>query len=73
MTEGVRLEDGDYGRRAVINSAWSAEMTDYLLANDILDGDLMPLLGQKHLSRLSLQNHRHYSHKREEFGIGYSK
>lgn len=33
----------------------------------------LPLMWQKHLSRVSFQNRRHYSHKREEFGVAYSK
>jgi hypothetical protein len=38
----VKLEDGEYGRRAVITS-----------------------------SRVSFQNRRHYSHRREDFGAAY--
>lgn len=40
MIEGIQLEDGQYGRRAVATSAWSAEMTDYLLANDVVELEL---------------------------------
>jgi len=42
-------------------------------STNIVDGDLSPLLRQKHLSRVSFQNRRHYSHRREEFGVTYSK
>ena len=42
-------------------------------STNIVDGDLCPLMRQKHLSRVSFQNCRHYSHKREEFGTAYSK
>ena len=39
-------------------------------STDIIDGDLTPLLNKK-LSRVSFQNRRHYSHKREDFGAAY--
>ena len=42
-------------------------------STNILDGDLSPLLRQKHLSRVSFQNRRHYSHRREDFGAAYSR
>jgi hypothetical protein len=42
-------------------------------STNILDGDLSPLLCQKNLSRVSFQNRRHYSHRREEFGVAYTK
>jgi Leucine-rich repeat (LRR) protein len=41
-------------------------------STNILDGDLSPLLRGKHLSRISFQNRRHYSHRREEFGVAYT-
>src|SRR5579864_5919894 len=40
MIKGVRLEDGEYGRRAVITSSWAPEMSRFLLANDILELEL---------------------------------
>ena len=36
----VKLEPGEYGRRAIITSAWSAEMIDYLLANEVIELEL---------------------------------
>src|ERR1700730_7875339 len=36
----VKLEDGEYGRRAVITSKWRSEMSRYLLANDVLELEL---------------------------------
>jgi internalin A len=36
-------------------------------STNIVDGDLSPLVRQKKLLRLSFQNRRHYSHRREEF------
>ena len=41
-------------------------------STNILDGDLTPLLKQRNLSRVSFQNRRHYSHRREDFGAAYS-
>ncbi len=40
MIDGIQLEDGRYGRRAVVISAWSQEMTDYLLGHGIKDLEL---------------------------------
>jgi hypothetical protein len=41
-------------------------------STNIVDGDLSPLLRQGNLSQVSFQNRRHYSHRREEFGVAYS-
>ena len=38
-------------------------------STNILDGDLSPLTKLPHLSKISFQNRRHYSHKREDFQI----
>jgi hypothetical protein len=40
MVEGVKLEDGEFGRRAVITAAWSTEMAYYLLANGVVELEL---------------------------------
>ena len=40
-------------------------------STDIVDGDLSPLLQLKKLKRVSFQNRRHYSHRREDFGDLY--
>jgi Leucine-rich repeat (LRR) protein len=40
MIKDVQFEDGKYGRRAIIRSAWSAEMIDYLLANEVVELEL---------------------------------
>jgi hypothetical protein len=42
-------------------------------STNIVDGDLSPLMRLKNLVRVSFQNRRHYSHKREDFGVAYSK
>lgn len=39
---------------------------------NIVDGDLLAVMRRQNLSRVSFQNRRHYSHRREEFGIAYS-
>jgi hypothetical protein len=41
-------------------------------STDIVDGDLSPLLRLNNLARVSFQNRRHYSHRREDFGDAYS-
>lgn len=41
-------------------------------STNILDGDLSPLLDRKRLTRVSFQDRRHYSHRREEFGPAYA-
>lgn len=40
MIDGIRIEEGEYGPRAVVTSAWSAKMTDYLLTNGIVGLEL---------------------------------
>jgi Leucine-rich repeat (LRR) protein len=50
----------------------SLESVLFYESTNIIDGDLSPLLRQRNLSRVSFQNRRHYSHRREEFGDAYS-
>jgi Leucine-rich repeat (LRR) protein len=40
MINGVTIEEGVYGKRAVVTSAWSEEMADYLLACGIAEIEL---------------------------------
>jgi len=47
------------------------EWVTFVESTNIRDGDLSPLLRQKNLSRVSFQNRRHYSHRREDFGAAY--
>jgi Leucine-rich repeat (LRR) protein len=42
-------------------------------STNILDGDLSPLFLKKSLARITFQNRRHYSHRREQFGTRYSR
>ncbi len=44
------------------------ELITFYESTTIVDGDLSPLLSQKNLARVSFQNRRHYSHRRENFG-----
>jgi hypothetical protein len=41
-------------------------------STNIRDGDLSPLMRQRNLARVSFQNRRHYSQRREDFGVAYS-
>ena len=41
-------------------------------STNILDGDLSPVMKQRNLTRVSFQNRRHYSTRREDFGVAYS-
>lgn len=47
------------------------ESVGFVESTNILDGDLSPLILKKNLSRVSFQNRRHYSHRREDFGSAY--
>jgi Leucine-rich repeat (LRR) protein len=47
------------------------EWVTFVESTNIVDGDISPLLHQKGLSRVSYQNRRHYSHRREDFGAAY--
>lgn len=49
----------------------SLELVLFVESTNIRDGDLSPLLNKKNLSRVSFQNRRHYSHRREDFGAAY--
>jgi hypothetical protein len=40
MLSGVKIEQGKYGRRAVITSAWSKEMTKYLTGYKVVELEL---------------------------------
>ncbi|MGA3242084.1 MAG: hypothetical protein ABSG03_38000 [Bryobacteraceae bacterium] len=65
--------DGDIKSLKPLEKLDALESVSFYESTNILDGDLSPLLRQKHLSRVSFQNRRHYSHRREEFGAAYSK
>lgn len=50
------------------------ELKDFLFyeSTNIIDGDLSPILKLNNLSKISFQNRKHYTHKREDFGKLYN-
>lgn len=60
--------DGDIESLKPLARLTGLESILFYESTNILDGNLAPLLAQKNLSRVSFQNRRHYSHRREEFG-----
>lgn len=55
----------------VMNLTQLREVLFYESTN-IVDGNLIPLIQLPNLSRVSFKNRRHYSHRREDFGIAYT-
>ena len=64
--------DGDIESLKPIAKLACLKWMSFYESTNILDGDLTPLLYQKTLSRVTFQNRRHYSHRREEFGVAYT-
>jgi hypothetical protein len=64
--------DGQIVSLKPIDAINNLESVLFYESTNIVDGDLSPLMRQKNLSRVSFQNRRHYSHKREDFGVAYS-
>lgn len=50
------------------------ELEEFLFyeSTNIVDGDLSPITRLKKLSKISYQNRKHYSHRREQFGKLYA-
>jgi len=65
--------DGNIESLKPLDNLKGLELVVFYESTNILDGDLTPLWRQKNLSRVSFQNRKHYSHKREDFGAIYSK
>jgi len=63
--------DGDIASLKPLDAVGRLESVLFYESTNIVDGDLSPLMRQKHLSRVSFQDRRHYSHRREEFGVGH--
>jgi hypothetical protein len=63
--------DGDIESLKPLDKLIGLKSVLFYESTNILDGDLSPLKRQQNLSRISFQNRRHYSHRREEFGIAY--
>lgn len=64
--------DGKLDSLKPLNAIHRLESVLFYESTNIADGDLSPLLHQKNLARVSFQNRRHYSHKREDFGLAYA-
>jgi hypothetical protein len=65
--------DGDIESLKPLESLGGLEAVVFYESTNILDGDLSPLLRQRNLSRVSFQNRRHYSHRREDFGTAHGR
>ncbi|TRW23799.1 hypothetical protein FMM05_11575 [Flavobacterium zepuense] len=50
-----------------------SDLRDFIFyeSTNVLDGDISPVLKLKNLTKISYQNRKHYTHKREEFGKMY--
>jgi Leucine-rich repeat (LRR) protein len=59
--------DGPIASLKPLDSISGLETVTFSESTNVLDGDLSPLARQPHLSRVSFQNRRHYSHRREDF------
>ena len=67
------LTEGTFGKRAIADSAWSEEMTDYLLANEIVELELnhekgwkgtdLSLLGKVAASKVPKDNRLRNAHQ----------
>jgi hypothetical protein len=64
--------DGNIKSLKPLEKLHGLESVLFYESTNILDGDLSPLLRLENLSRVSFRNRRHYSHRREEFGIAYT-
>jgi Leucine-rich repeat (LRR) protein len=64
--------DGDIASLRPLEKLTALESVLFYESTNIVDGDLSPLMRQKNLTRVSFQNRRHYSHRREDFGVSHS-
>ena len=58
--------NGEIGSLKPIDSIKNLRAVVFYESTNFLDGDLSPLLRQKHLTDVAFQNRRHYSHKSKE-------
>jgi Leucine-rich repeat (LRR) protein len=65
--------DGDIATLKPLDKLTGLESVLFYESTNIVDGDLSPLLRQKHLACVSFQNRRHYSQQREDFGVAHSR
>lgn len=62
------LDLGNIASIKGIESLSDLETFLFYESTNINDGDLSPILALKKLAKISFQNRRHYTHKREDFG-----
>jgi hypothetical protein len=65
--------DGDIESLKPLENLNGLNAVVFYESTNIVDGDLSPLLRQRNLARVSFQNRRHYSHRREDFGDAYTR
>ncbi|HKS80181.1 MAG TPA: hypothetical protein VJR23_01630 [Candidatus Acidoferrales bacterium] len=65
--------DGNIKTLRPLEGLTSLESVIFYESTNVVDGDLTPLLRGKHLSRVSFQDRRHYSHRRGDFGVAYTR
>jgi hypothetical protein len=63
-------DDGPIVSLRPVSRAADLEEVLFYESTNIVDGDLTPLAALPRLQRISFQNRRHYSHKREKFPLG---
>jgi Leucine-rich repeat (LRR) protein len=61
--------DGDIASLKPLNKLIGLEDVFFAQSTNIVDGDLSPIMGLKHLCRVGFQNRRHYSHRCQDFGV----
>lgn len=71
LTKLALINTGNIDSIKVIENLTKLESFVFYESTNVLDGDLAPLFKLKKLSKISFQNRKHYTHKREEFK-GYS-
>ena len=67
------LDMGDIESLKVLGDLDNLEVVLFYGSTNIIDGDISPLTRLKNLSKVSFQNRKHYTHRREDFGTSYSK
>lgn len=55
-----------------IESLYNLQTFIFYGTTNIIDGDLLPITNLKKLEKISYQNRKHYTHKRESFGKIYN-
>lgn len=62
-------DDGEIASFGPLRNLTGLEEVLFYESTNIVDGDLSPLAAMPRLQRVSFQNRRHYSHKREDFPL----